>query len=82
VRRLGTEYLDLLWVHFPDGISPVCEVVRGFADLARGGQILYANLNFPALLASLAPTVAEARGEIPLAAVQFEYSPVESSADL
>ena len=29
--------LDLLWVRFPDGISPVCEVVRAFADLGSGG---------------------------------------------
>ncbi|MET7492927.1 aldo/keto reductase [Streptomyces sp900116325] len=21
LRRLGTDYLDLLWVHFPDGLT-------------------------------------------------------------
>ena len=80
--RLGTDYVDLLWVHFPDFVTPLEEIVRGLDDLARSGKILYAGLsNFPAWMTARAATVAELRGAIPIAAVQFEYSLVERSGD-
>ena len=82
LRRLGTDYIDLLWVHFPDFVTPVDEIVRAFDDLARSGKILYAGLsNFPAWMTTRAATLAELRGTIPIAGVQFEYSLVERSAD-
>jgi aryl-alcohol dehydrogenase-like predicted oxidoreductase len=82
LRRLGTDYIDLLWVHFPDRVTPVDEIVRGFDDLARSGKILYAGLsNFPAWLTARAATLAELRGSTPIAGVQFEYSLVERSGD-
>jgi aryl-alcohol dehydrogenase-like predicted oxidoreductase len=71
-----------LWVHFPDRVTPVDEIVRAFDDLARAGKILYAGLsNFPAWLTSRAATIAELRGLIPIAGIQFEYSLVERSGD-
>jgi len=80
--RLGTDYVDLLWVHFPDFVTPLEEIVRGLDDLARSGKILYAGLsNFPAWMTARAATVAELRGAIPIAGVQFEYSLVERSGD-
>lgn len=82
LRRLDTDHIDLLWVHFPDPVTPIEEVVRAFDDLARSGKILYGGLsNFPAWLASRAVTLAEVRASIPIAAVQFEYSLIERSAD-
>jgi aryl-alcohol dehydrogenase-like predicted oxidoreductase len=69
-------------VHFPDRMTPVDEIMRAFDDLARAGKILYTGLsNFPAWLASRAATVAELRGLIPIAGIQFEYSLVERSGD-
>jgi aryl-alcohol dehydrogenase-like predicted oxidoreductase len=60
LRRLGTDYIDLLWVHFPDLVTPIEEIVGGLDDLARGGKILYAGLsNFPAWMSARAATVAE-----------------------
>jgi aryl-alcohol dehydrogenase-like predicted oxidoreductase len=82
LRRLGTDYIDLLWVHFPDAVTPVEETIRALDDLARAGKILYAGFsNFPAWLTSRAATLAEARGLIPVAGVQLEYSLVERTAD-
>lgn len=82
LRRLGTDYLDLLWVHFPDMVTPLDEIVRGLDDLARAGKILYAGLsNFPAWMSARAATIAELRGLIPVSGVQLEYSLVERSAD-
>jgi aryl-alcohol dehydrogenase-like predicted oxidoreductase len=82
LRRLGTDYIDLLWVHFPDRVTPVDETVRALDDLASSGRILYAGLsNFPAWLAARAATLAELRGLIPVAGIQFEYSLLERTAD-
>ena len=82
LRRLDTDYIDLLWVHFPDFVTPLDEVVRGLDDLARAGKILYAGLsNFPAWMTARAATLAELRGAIPISGVQLEYSLVERSAD-
>ncbi|MGY4654580.1 aldo/keto reductase [Mycobacterium sp. URHB0021] len=82
LRRLGTDYIDLLWVHFPDFVTPLDEIVRGLDDLARSGKILYAGLsNFPAWMSARAATLAEVRGLIPISGVQLEYSLVERSAD-
>jgi len=82
LRRLGTDYIELLWVHFPDFVTPLDEIVRGLDDLARSGKILYAGLsNFPAWMSARAATLAEVRGLIPISGVQLEYSLVERSAD-
>jgi aryl-alcohol dehydrogenase-like predicted oxidoreductase len=82
LRRLGTDYIDLLWVHFPDFVTPLDEIVRGLDDLASAGKILYAGLsNFPAWMTARAATMADLRGRIPVSGVQLEYSLVERSAD-
>lgn len=75
LTRLGTDRIDLLWVHKPDDVTPTEEIVRGFEDLARAGKILYAGLsNFPAWRLARAATIAELTHAVPIAAAQFEHS--------
>ncbi|WP_240804831.1 aldo/keto reductase [Cupriavidus oxalaticus] len=82
LRRLKTDRIDLLWVHMPDGVTPMEEILRGVDDLARAGKILYAGLSdFPAWRVSRAVTLAEVRGSLPIAGVQLEYSLVERTAE-
>ncbi|MYV53760.1 aldo/keto reductase [Streptomyces sp. SID3212] len=82
LRRLRTDHIDLLWVHFPDGVTPMEEILRGFDDLARQGKILHGGLsNFPAWRSAHAVALAEARGLAPIIGVQFEYSLVERTAE-
>ncbi|MEU3986174.1 aldo/keto reductase [Streptomyces sp. NPDC026672] len=82
LRRLATDRIDLLWLHYPDGVTPLEEVVRALDDLVRLGKILYAGLsNFPAWQTARAATLAEVRGLAPIVAVQVQYSLVERSAD-
>lgn len=82
LRRLGTDYIDLLWVHFPDTVTPVDEIVRALDDMVRAGKILHAGFsNFPAWRTSRAVTLAEVRGWTPLVGVQFEYSLAERTAE-
>lgn len=82
LRRLDTDYVDLLYVHFPDFVTPLDEILRALDDLAASGKILYAGLsNFPAWLTSRGVTLTQLRGWVPVSAVQFEYSLVERSGD-
>lgn len=82
LRRLQTDWIDLLWLHFPDGSTPVEETMRAFDELVRAGKVLYVGLsNCPAWLTSRAATVAELRGWALIAGIQFEYSLVERSGD-
>ncbi|EJC79691.1 putative oxidoreductase, aryl-alcohol dehydrogenase like protein [Rhizobium leguminosarum bv. trifolii WSM2297] len=82
LKRLGTDRIDLLWVHMPDAVTPIDEIVRGLDDLARAGKILYSGLSdFPAWRVSTAATLAELRGWNPVSALQFEYSLVERTAE-
>ncbi|MCJ0893123.1 aldo/keto reductase [Rhodococcus sp. ARC_M12] len=82
LRRLRTDYLDLLWVHFPDGVTPIDEIVRGMDDLVRSGKIHHVALsNYPAWQVSAAATLADMRGWAPIVGIQTEYSLVERTAD-
>lgn len=85
LKRLKTDRVDIYWVHWPDDVTPMAEIVRGFEDLARSGKILYAGVsNFPAWRLARAVTLAELTHAVPIAAAQFEHSLVhrESEAEL
>src|SRR6202158_5725711 len=45
LNRLGTDRIDLYWVHMPDGVTPIDEIVRGLDDLVRAGKVLYVGLS-------------------------------------
>lgn len=82
LKRLNTDRIDLLWVHMPDGVTPIDEIVRGLDDLARSGKILYSGLSdFPAWRIATAATVADLRGWSPISALQIEYSLVERTVE-
>ena len=82
LKRLKTDHIDLYWVHFADGMTPVEEILRGLDDLVRAGKILHGGLsNFPAWRVARAQTIAELRGWSPIAGIQLEYSLVERTAD-
>lgn len=82
LRRLRTDYLDLLWLHAWDRLTPVEEVLRATDDLVRSGKVLYLGAaNTPAWTVARAVTLAEARGWTGFTAVQVEYSLVERDVD-
>ncbi|PBJ09160.1 General stress protein 69 [Pseudomonas ogarae] len=82
LKRLKTDHIDLLWVHMPDGVTPIDEIVRGLDDLIRSGKVLYSGLsNFPAWRVATAATLAELRGWSAISGVQLEHSLVERSAE-
>ncbi|MFF2374874.1 aldo/keto reductase [Streptomyces xiamenensis] len=82
LKRLGTDFIDLLWVHFPDELTPIEEILRGLDDLVSTGKIHHAALsNFPAWRVSRAVTLADLKNWAPVAGIQVEYSLVERGAD-
>lgn len=82
LTRLDTEYIDVLWVHYPDALTPIDEILRGLDDLVTQGKILYAAFsNFPAWRVSRASLLADVSGWAPVAGIQVEYSLVERTAE-
>src|SRR5262245_52306408 len=45
LQRLGTDHIDLLWLHMWDGMTPVEEVMRSLDDLVRAGTVLYVGIS-------------------------------------
>ena len=45
LRRLGTDYIDLYQVHWPDPETPKEETVRALSDLVRRGLVLYTGVS-------------------------------------
>jgi aryl-alcohol dehydrogenase-like predicted oxidoreductase len=41
LRRLGTDYIDILYLHKEDHATPLDETVRAIGDLVRAGKIRY-----------------------------------------
>ena len=75
LRRLGTGYIDLYWMHIWDGVTPVEEIVQTLGDLVRAGKIRYYALSdMPAWLAVKAATIAAERRLPGPVAIQVEYS--------
>lgn len=78
LRRLNTDYVDVFMPHFPDGVTPIAEILAGFEDLIRAGKIRYGGLsNFPAWRVAGAATRADLSSSASLAGIQVEYSLAE-----
>ncbi|MBJ22768.1 MAG: aldo/keto reductase [bacterium] len=75
LKRLGTDYVDIYWVHVWDFLTPIEEVMQSFDDLVREGKVLYIGFSdAPAWVMSRASTLAELRGSTRPAAMQVQYS--------
>jgi len=82
LRRLKTDYIDLLWFHMWDHRTPVEETLRGLDDLVRAGKILYAGVsNWPAWVVAQANTISQLRGWTPFIAQQVQYSLIKRQVE-
>ena len=69
LKRLGGDYIDLYYAHFPDPSVPIEETVGAMADAVKAGKVRHLGLsNVNAGQLRRAATVH------PIAAVQYEYS--------
>lgn len=82
LKRLGTDYVDLFYLHAWDFTTPVEEIMRAFDDLVRAGKVLYLGLSdIPAWQASRMQAIADLRGWAPLVAMQVEYNLIERTVE-
>jgi aryl-alcohol dehydrogenase-like predicted oxidoreductase len=82
LKRLGTDYIDLYWVHVWDYTTPADEVMRGLDDLVRSGKVLYVGISdAPAWVVSQANTLADLRGWSRFVGLQIEYSLIERTPE-
>jgi aryl-alcohol dehydrogenase-like predicted oxidoreductase len=82
LRRLRTDYVDLLWLHMWDGMTPVEEVVRALDDLVSAGKVLYVGISdTPAWVVSQAVTLADLRGWSRFIRLQLPYSIADRDAE-
>ena len=69
LRRLGTDYIDLLQIHWPDPTTPISETMEALEMLIRQGKIRAAGVSNYDL-----EQVKEARGCLDIASDQMSYS--------
>ena len=75
LRRLRTDYVDLLYAHAPDPNTPIEETLSAFDNLVRAGKARYAGLsNFPAVQIVQALWRADSLGIRPIVATQDLYN--------
>jgi aryl-alcohol dehydrogenase-like predicted oxidoreductase len=68
-RRLGTDHIDLYYLHRVDPDTPIEDTVGAMADLVAAGHVRHLGLS------EVSPdTLRRAHGVHPIAAVQSEYS--------
>ncbi|MBE0651898.1 MAG: aldo/keto reductase [Bacteroidales bacterium] len=72
LRRLGTDYIDLYQIHWPDSTTPIQETMEAVDQLIRQGKVRYAGVcNYNA------EQMKEAEKYITLASNQVPYSMVK-----
>jgi aryl-alcohol dehydrogenase-like predicted oxidoreductase len=82
LKRLNTHYIDLLWIHVWDPMTPIEEVMRALDDMVRSEKILYIGISdAPAWVVSYAGAIAKFRGWTPFVGIQIMYNLIERSAE-
>jgi aryl-alcohol dehydrogenase-like predicted oxidoreductase len=75
LKRLDTDFIDLLYLHIWDNLTPIDEVMRGLDDLIRQGKVNYIGISdTPAWVISKGQTLAELMGWSQFVSLQVEYS--------
>lgn len=82
LRRLGTEYVDILYIHAWDGMTEPAALMRALDDQVRLGKVLHlAASDTPAWIVARAGALAAARGWTPFCGLQLKYSLLERSCE-
>lgn len=75
LKRLQTDFIDVLYLHIWDDLTPIDEILRGLDDLVSQGKVNYIAISdTPAWIVSKANTYAELMGQERFIALQVEYS--------
>lgn len=83
LKRLGTDRIDIYYIHRFDGAMGLEEALRGLEDLARAGKILYpAVSNFAAWQVEKALGIAALRGWGAVKCIQPMYNLVKRQSEV
>ncbi|GAA1235983.1 aldo/keto reductase [Pseudonocardia alaniniphila] len=82
LRRLGTDHIDLLYLHQWDGETPLEETLQTLDQLVRDGKVRYTGVsNFSGWQVAKTAAVARAHNLIPPIAQQVYYTPEAREAE-
>ena len=82
LRRLQTDYIDMLWVHFWDRHTPLIETMSTLNDLVRSGKVRHVGFSdHPAWVCVEAQNIARQHGWEQLIAIQIEYSMLQRTPE-
>lgn len=82
LKRLQTDFIDVLYLHIWDDITPIDEVLRGLDDLIRQGKVNYAAISdTPAWIVAKGNTLAELMGWSQFVGLQIEYSLIQRTPE-
>jgi aryl-alcohol dehydrogenase-like predicted oxidoreductase len=82
LRRLGTDYVDLFWLHVWDSVTPAEELLETMTNLVRSGKTRYWGIsNAPAWYIAKLATLAAVRGVPGPVAMQYFYSLVNRDVE-
>lgn len=82
LKRLKTDYIDILYLHMWDHMTPVEEVMRGLDDLVRSGKVNYLAISdSPSYIVAEANTRADLMGWSRFLGLQIPYSLIRRDAE-
>jgi aryl-alcohol dehydrogenase-like predicted oxidoreductase len=82
LARLGTDWIDVYYLHWPDPQTPMEETLRALDDLVRSGKVRYIGAcNLAAWQAVDAGWIARELGTHSFICIQNEYSLVERAPE-
>ncbi|WP_462265243.1 aldo/keto reductase [Mucilaginibacter sp.] len=82
LKRLQMDFVDVLYLHIWDDITPIDEVLRGLDDLIRQGKVNYAAISdTPAWIVAKGNTLAELMGWSQFVGLQIEYSLIQRTPE-
>ena len=83
LKRLGTDRVEILYLHHYDALTPLDEQMRALEDLVRSGKVLYpAVSNYAAWQTQTALGIEERNGWTRLQAIQPMYNLVKRQAEV
>ncbi len=83
LRRLGTDWIDLYYLHVPDPGTPIDESLRALEDLVRSGKVRYgAASNYRAWQYTEMVHRARAQGWQPISGIQPLYNLANRDAEV
>jgi aryl-alcohol dehydrogenase-like predicted oxidoreductase len=75
LRELGTDWIDLFQLHFPDTVTPIAETLDALSDLVHQGKVRYLGCsNFTGWMVADAHWTSATRDLEPFVSAQNEWS--------